>query len=97
MDYILRLFFCESLNVCGGFMHVAVMQIRRMCMRVRQPLVIVGVGMYAVHQGHIFRMGMILVFIGMLVRVGMLKRLVNVVVIMVFAQHQPCPCCHDQR
>lgn len=55
-------------------MHVAVMQIRCMCMRVRQPLVIVGVGMHAVHQGNAVWIGMVLMLIRVFMRVGVLKR-----------------------
>ena len=80
----------ESSGVPHSFVSVAVVQVGSVGMGVRQRLVLVRVGMNAIDLGEIHWMNMVLMRIWVCMCVSMLQRLMNMVMSMIFAQHQPC-------
>jgi hypothetical protein len=74
-----------------------VMQVRGMGVVVFHLFVKMNVGVRAIRQRDIHRMKMLVVFVGMCVPVVMFHRLVRMMVVMVFGQHQPGAGQHDRQ
>ena len=78
-------------------MPMPVMQIRGMGVVVFHLFVKMNVGVRAIHQWDILQMNMLVVLVGMCVPVVMFHRVVRMMVVMIFGQHQPGAGQHDRQ
>jgi len=75
--------------VLSHLVGMAMVQVWCMRMVMRQNLVLVWVGMGAVYQWRTCQMRVVMVFIRVCMGVDVFSRFVNMMVVMVLAQHQP--------